>query len=259
MTRVLVTGATGTLGRELVPRLRRAGYVVRAMTRSRAPDIARERLAWVTGDLRTGEGLAEAVAGVDAIVHAATDPAGGSRRVDHLGTRALLREAQRERVGHVVYPSIVGIRDIHLPYYRHKVLAEGAILEADVPYTILPATKFHPFVDRLLTTMHRLPVMLLPKNFEEQPVHAGEVAQRLVELLARGPAGVVDGFAGPEVLTYEAMAAAWLQRRGSNRRILRLPVPGRAAARWRSGATTLPGAEGGGLRWSQWLRQTSGP
>jgi len=62
---VLVTGASGTLGSAVVPRLVQEGFDVRPMSR-------RPRPGWVAANLRTGAGLAGAVRGADAIVHLAT-------------------------------------------------------------------------------------------------------------------------------------------------------------------------------------------
>jgi uncharacterized protein YbjT (DUF2867 family) len=69
MTTTLVTGATGALGAPTVTRLRTAGHDVRALSRRRGPGLT-------TGDLLTGEGIAEAVAGADTVLHLATGPRG---------------------------------------------------------------------------------------------------------------------------------------------------------------------------------------
>lgn len=82
MARVLVTGASGALGRRLLPRLVEAGYVVRAMSRRGQIDGSLESVTWLRADLATGEGLAEAVADVEAVVHAASHPAGQSQAID---------------------------------------------------------------------------------------------------------------------------------------------------------------------------------
>src|SRR3954471_24795657 len=76
VARVLVTGGRGTLGREVVAGLARGGYTVRVMShRSREPGAGGQAGSeWAQADLQTGEGLAGAVAGVDAIVHAASSP-----------------------------------------------------------------------------------------------------------------------------------------------------------------------------------------
>src|ERR1700741_3194554 len=96
----LGTGGTGTLGSHLVPKLRAAGHDVRVLSR-RAGD------GRVTGDLTTGAGLADAVAAVDVIVHAATDPV-RAKRVEVGGTERLLSAARTAGVAHLLYVSIVG-------------------------------------------------------------------------------------------------------------------------------------------------------
>jgi nucleoside-diphosphate-sugar epimerase len=83
---ILVTGGTGTLGRRLVPRLQKAGFDIRVLTRhSRADE---DGVRYLTGDLATGEGIEQAVDGVATIVHLA----GGNKGDDAL-TRNLVRSA----------------------------------------------------------------------------------------------------------------------------------------------------------------------
>ncbi|MGH3539830.1 MAG: SDR family oxidoreductase, partial [Pseudonocardiaceae bacterium] len=62
---ILVTGGTGTVGRVVVRHLLDAGRQVRVLSRGRRRTGPTQH---VTGDVRTGEGLVEAVAGVDTIV-----------------------------------------------------------------------------------------------------------------------------------------------------------------------------------------------
>ena len=84
---ILVTGGTGTLGREVVKTLRESGH--RARVLSRKPGSGED---WVQGDLTGVAGLDRAVIGVDAIVHAATaayQPL-SLRATDVVGTRRLL-------------------------------------------------------------------------------------------------------------------------------------------------------------------------
>ena len=66
MARVLLTGGTGTLGRELVPRLAAAGYTVRVMSRRSGESNVAGDVEWARADLLSGAGLPEAVAGADA-------------------------------------------------------------------------------------------------------------------------------------------------------------------------------------------------
>ena len=71
---ILVTGGNGTLGRGVVTRLLDAGHEVRVLSRHPRPASAPAGMGWVTGELLSGEGLADAVTGVAAVVHCASDP-----------------------------------------------------------------------------------------------------------------------------------------------------------------------------------------
>src|SRR5260370_22240757 len=73
MTRVLVTGGTGGLGSEVVNKLIKAGYQVRVMSRHKRQPGQSPEAEWAQADLAPGTGLSEAVAGVAAIIHAATN------------------------------------------------------------------------------------------------------------------------------------------------------------------------------------------
>ena len=251
---VLVTGATGTLGRQLVPVICAAGHPVRALSRSPQPGGPTD---WVQADLTTGDGLADALRGVDAVVHAATDPR-RPERVDVAGTRRLLHAAQEAGVGHVVYVSIVGVDRVPLGYYRAKVTAEQAVEAGGVPATVLRAAQFHAFVDALLSGAARVPFVLpVPRGVRLQPVAAREVAARLVRALADGPCGRADDFAGPEVQRFEALADAWKAARGVSKPTVGLALPGRALGALRDGATTAPDGDRGSVSWEAYLRETS--
>src|SRR3990172_6438701 len=153
MTNILVTGGSGGLGSELVPRLAAAGHTVRVL--SRRPRPPSTNTEWAQGDLATGEGLAEAVSGVDAVIHAATSPFRRTRQTDVEGTRRLLDAAGAAGEPHFFYISIVGIDRIPLPYYKAKLAAEKLVEESAIPYTILRATQFHSLIDRFLRPLAR--------------------------------------------------------------------------------------------------------
>src|SRR5919201_1287249 len=186
LARVLVTGGRGTLGREVVAALARGGYTVRVMSRSsrEAGAGGQAGIEWAQADLRTGEGLAGAVAGVDAIVHAASSPVTHTKEVDVDGTERLLGQAREAGVSHIVYISIVGIDRIPYPYYKHKLAAEGVVQRSGVPWTILRATQFHSLIEFLLRRAMRLPVAFLATGLRFQPMDPGEAANRLCECVA---------------------------------------------------------------------------
>jgi len=242
---VLVTGASGTLGSVVVPRLEKDGYRVRPMSR-------RGRPGWVAADLRTGEGLAEAVDGVDVIVHLASSP-GRARQTDVEGTRLLLTEARHAGVEHVLYVSINGIDRVPYRYYQAKLDTEEVVEASGVPYTILRAAQFHPFVERLLAAVSKAGPVIIDPRWRLQPVALDDVADRLADLIAAPPTGEIIEYAGPQVLTFDQMARSWLAARSSKRPIWRLPFPGRMAKAIRDGAQTTAATPTGTGTWQEYL------
>ena len=163
---VLVTGGTGTLGRALVALLRERGENPRVLSRRQGAGLR-------TADLRTGTGLAAALDGVDTVFHLATN-----NRNDLDISRALLDAARTSgSPPRLVYISIVGVDAIPLPYYRGKLAVERAIEGSRLPYAILRATQFHPFIERLFAAQRASPVLFAP-TFSAQPIAVAEVAER---------------------------------------------------------------------------------
>jgi uncharacterized protein YbjT (DUF2867 family) len=239
---VLVTGGSGVLGQHLVTRLRVRGDDVRVLSR---------RLEGGThlGDLASGEGVRDAVAGVELVVHAASATPQG--RSDLRQTRTLLEAARHVR--HLLYVSIVGIDEMPYGYYRHKLACEQAIAGDPVPHTIFRATQFHELLERGLLAVSRLPVAPLPLGWHFQPVAADEVAERIAELIAAGPVGRAEDFGGPEVLDLRRVVEVWRGRHHRPRAVLGFYVPGRTSRALRTGVNTTPQHAAGRQTWEQFV------
>jgi len=239
---ILVTGGTGTLGREVVRRLRDAGQQPRVLSRRAGPGLTR-------GDLDTGAGLDESVPGVAVIVHAATRPGH-----DLGGVRRLLAAVRRGGAcPHVVFISIVGADRVPLSYYREKVAVEEALAGSGLPWTLQRTTQFHALLDRLFGYAARLPVVPVPAGTCVQPVDAGEVAARLVALAWAAPAGRVPDLGGPEVRSFAELARLWLAARRGRRPVLPVRVPGRVAAAYRAGGHLVPEHAEGRVTFAEYL------
>jgi uncharacterized protein YbjT (DUF2867 family) len=254
---VLVTGASGVLGRVLAAQLVSSGHMVRAMSR-RLPSAADSGISWVQADLATGVGVAEAVANVQTIVHAASQPGRYAAQVDVDGTRRLVEYARAAEVAHIIYVSIVGIERVPVTFYRQKLAAEQIITQGQVPWSIQRATQFHQFVDGMLQRAARLPIMLLPTDFRVQPVDPTDLARRLCGVVAGGPAGRLPDYGGPEVRKLGELAQAWLAARGQHRPMLHVPLPGAAAHAMRLGENCCPEQRAGSISWERWLEHTYG-
>src|SRR5688500_15818176 len=250
--KILLTGGTGGLGLELARAAQQARHVVRVASRRPRPTGIPDGREWATADVESGNGLSAALAGVDAVIHAASDPRRHAA-VDVGGTRRLVEAAQAAGITHLVYISIVGIDEIPLAYYRSKLAAERIIQDSGVPHSILRATQFHTFVATMLEGFARVPlVMPLPGSFRFQPVATEEVAHVLVRAVEEGPRGRLRDFGGPEVRTLRELAEAWQAARGIRKPIINLPIPGRLASAFRQGKNTVRDGERGMVTWQTW-------
>lgn len=250
---ILVTGGTGVLGREVVGRLKSAGVGSRVLSRSGREGTTR-------GDLLTGEGLEEAVRGIDTIIHCASSPFRKSRRIDVEGTGRLLRAADREGVSHLVYISIVGMEQAPAyPYYRIKLDTERVVENSPVPYTILRATQFHDLILKAIQFLDRSLVMLVPRGFLGQAIDAGEVAERLIEIALSEPVGWAPDIGGPEVATLTDAVRDYLEMAGHRKKVLEVPFPGKTARAFRNGALICRGNAYGKVTWKEFLRRKFDP
>ena len=250
---VLVTGGTGTLGRDVVMLLRQSGHRARILSRN-----PRGHVDAVQGDLKTGAGLSKALAGMDAIVHAAsaTREPMALRATDVRGTRRLLELARDANIGHFVYISIVGIEGVAYPYYRIKIAAETLVREGMVPWSILRATQFHSFMESTLRAFARLPGMLaIPFVWQFQPVDSREVARRVVDVVLDKPAGMLPDFGGPQVRDFKSIAESWLAARKERRRLMNLWLPFKASRQVAEGRLTCPEHKDGLVTIDQYLAE----
>jgi uncharacterized protein YbjT (DUF2867 family) len=255
--KILLTGGTGGLGRELVRAAETAGYTVRVASRGAAPADLPAGREWARMDVESGAGVREALVGANAVIHAASDPKRHAA-VDVQGTRRLVEAARAVGLGHFVYVSIVGIEQMPFAYYRSKLQAERIVAEGGVPYSLLRATQFHSLIDGMLAGMARVPlVMPVPTTFSVQSVDTGETADRLVRAVRDGPGGRLPDFGGPGVQTFGEMAPPWKAARGIRKPTVHLPLPGALAAAIRAGKGTAPDGERGTVTWEAWLKSAA--
>jgi uncharacterized protein YbjT (DUF2867 family) len=260
MQHILVTGGTGTLGRFVVPRLRDVGCKVRVL--SRRSREAGEGIEFVTGDLATGEGIEAAVEGAEIIVHCA-----GSSKGDEEKTRNLVRAASRAGARHLVYISVVGADRVPIlsgidramfGYFASKLAAERVVADSGLPWTILRATQFHDAILIVARALAKLPVMPVFAGFRFQPVDAGEVAARLVQLTLGEPSGLVPDLGGPQVYTMADLLRGYLHANHRHRLIIPVWLPGQAARAYRAGANLALDHADGKRTWEEFLADRLG-
>lgn len=243
---VLVTGGAGRLGRALVPGLLDAGHGVRVLTRKTREPAAQE---WVTGDLRTRGGPADAVAGVDTIVHLATTNGKG----DVAATGNLIEAARAAGVPHLVYVSIVGIENVEFGYYRAKLACEHLVEESGLPWTILRTTQFHDLVTAICDAQRLSPVTIVPAGMSVQPIDVAEVADRLVTLVAGPAVHRAPDLGGPQVRDLAELARTYYRAIGRRRLVCPVRLPGKVFRDYRAGNHLTPDRAVGRITFDEFL------
>jgi uncharacterized protein YbjT (DUF2867 family) len=239
--RIAVAGGTGTAGRHAVTAARAAGHDVRVLSRSRSVDAV------------SGEGLAGALEGVEAVIDATkseTLDGGEATAFFRAVARNLQREGAARGVRHIVTLSIVGIDRVRFPFYDAQLAREAAAADGPVGSTIMRATQFHEFPAQMIARSRRGDRAAL-FDMRVQTVAARTVGAVLAELAAGEPAGRAPDLAGPHEAHVVELARAFVARRGLQ--IAIEPDTASMAGAPADGLLPGPGARLDGPSFEQWL------
>jgi uncharacterized protein YbjT (DUF2867 family) len=240
---ILITGATGLVGRQLVPHLVASGWPVRVLV---LPRRGRRlpRLPWpddldvetVAGDLADQTRLHEAMQGVHTVFHLASAQWWGTRRdlerVDMQGTRNVIAVARSARIGRLYYLSQLGAEPSSAyTLMRVKGQVEGLIRNSGVAYTIMRCGVIFGPEDRFVNSMAMLlrtnPVFYFQPGRGDGLLHPLYVMD-LVKALANSLESIdlVDAtieIGGGEYLTYHEMIRTVMRVSGTRRMIVSVP------------------------------------
>jgi uncharacterized protein YbjT (DUF2867 family) len=209
--KITVIGASGLIGTKVVDLLTAEGHDVVAASRGSGVDVL------------TGDGLADALSGADALADVVNSPSFEDDPVMEFFTKSttnLVDAAKRAGVGHYVALSIVGADELpDSGYMRAKVVQEKIITESGLPYTIVRATQFAEFTDAITESMTvgdevRVPDALI------QPVAAADVARDVARAAVAEPLNDTVNIGGPEKISFEQMAQTVLSNRGDDKRVV---------------------------------------
>jgi hypothetical protein len=230
------------------------GHDVVSMSRSSGVDVV------------SGDGLGEALTGVECIVDAATGPSPDQQAATEFFTassRNIQEAGERAGVRRIVVVSIIGIDRFSGGYQAAKLAQERALQAGPIPARVLRAAQFHEFVEQLVDWGRRGEVSYVPR-MRTQLVAARTVAQALAALAtgahpAPGPgAEPILEIAGPREESLVEMATLLVARRGDPVRIEGVSDPADPdSALYETGAL-LPGPNAvlAGPTFEEWLEST---
>jgi uncharacterized protein YbjT (DUF2867 family) len=219
--KIAVAGATGRVGRYVVEVLKAGEHDVVAISRSSGVDIV------------TGDGLADALVGVECVIDVATGPSPDQEAATEFfpaAARNLHTAGELAGVRRMVVVSIIGCDRFTAGYGAAKVAHERATLSGPIPVQVLRAAQFHEFLAQLVEWGRRGEVSYVPK-MRTQLVAARTVAQALADLatgsaFTLGSAGApIPEIAGPRAENLVDMARLLVARRGDPLRIEGVTYP----------------------------------
>ena len=213
--KIVVIGGSGLIGSKLVTKLTALGHeAVPASPNSGVNTL-------------TGEGLAEVLKGANVVVDVSNSPSFEAVAVMSFfetSTRNLLSSEAAAGVSHHVALSVVGAE--RLPesgYLRAKVVQEKLIKEGPIPYSIIEATQFFEFVNRIAdeaTTDNtvRIPPVLF------QPIAADDVVAAISNVATDAPLNDTVEIAGPDQFRFDQLIQQALSARNDPRKVIADPT-----------------------------------
>jgi uncharacterized protein YbjT (DUF2867 family) len=205
--RIAVAGATGRIGRLTTAALEAAGHQTVPLSRHAGVDAY------------TGSGLADAMAGADAVIDVTNNPSQDvAEIVDFFGTvtKNLLAAGEKAGVRHHVLLSIVGLdHNSRAPHYAGKREQERLVASGPVPWSIVRATQFHDFAAMVAGWAEKDGTATIAPLLV-QPIAQDDVAAILADVAVGAPLGSKLDIAGPDTQDLVDMARRTFAVRGKD-------------------------------------------
>ena len=209
--KIVIIGGTGLIGSKLVKKLQEQRHeAVAASPNSGVNSV-------------TGEGLAEALQGASVVVDVSNAPSWEDTAVMKFfetSTRNLLAGEEAAGVQHHVALSVVGTDRMQTSgYFRAKLAQEDLIKSSSIPYTIVRATQFFEFINRIADeatdgTTVRLPSVLI------QPMAADDVAKAVARVAVGTPLNGLVEVAGPQEFRFDELIRQGLRAGNDPREVV---------------------------------------
>lgn len=210
MQKVLVAGASGTLGKSIMAQLKKKGYYVRALTRN-ADNIPRGKAnRKYIGDATDPESIKNACKDVDIVISCLGAPVTSKRihlkddfyEIDHIGNFNLLLNARQHKVKKFVYVSVHGDEQLsELDYIKAHRIFEEELKESGINYSIIRASAFFSALEEVFDMVKekKKNYVIAGGEAKVNPIHQDDLAKFVIESISIPYTDISLG--GPRIYT----------------------------------------------------------
>lgn len=236
--RIVLTGATGYIGKRLLPVLLAAGHEVTCIVRDRkrfqTGSVKSENLKIIEADLLKGVAVNQPEPEIDVAFYLVHSMGAAIDQFEELEIRSatnFLAAAKRWNVKQVIYLSGLQNPAAASPHLQSRLKVEQLLMQSGIPCTTLRAGIIvgsgSASFEIIRDLCEKLPVMVTPQwlNTRCQPIAVRDVISCLMAVINNTQAQhkILD-IGGPDVLTYKQMLLQYARVRGLKRYILVLPL-----------------------------------
>mgnify|MGYP001279954799 FL=1 len=232
---ILVTGASGFIGKKLLSKLTNSGFTVTAMSRSKYPDT--ENVKRVQADAFDVDSLIQATEGIETAFYLLHSMEGSKKEWAEFANREkqqaenFLRAATDSGVKRIIY--LGGLVNEGLELSKHmksrhdvgKILASGNIPVTELRASVIVGAEGGSYA-MLRYLVERLPLMVCPKwvKSQTQPIAVENVVDYLVGAMKNSEtAGKILEIGGPDVMTYEQLMRLYSSILNRNLNVIQIP------------------------------------
>ena len=238
MAKVLITGATGFVGKRLILYLLQQGHIVYALCRiegTRVFSDEKDNLYYIWGDLKNFSTLEALPEGIDAayyLVHSMSEIVGDLEKLEVEVADTFVQCVKKAQVKQIIYlGGIINDEKNLSPHLRSRLLVEDVFKKSSIPTTILRASIIigagSASFEIIRDLVEKLPFMIAPKWVKSkcQPIAIQDVLFYLASVLLNESCyNKTFDIGGPEVLSFKELLLEYAKFRHLKRYILNVPV-----------------------------------
>lgn len=238
MTKVLITGANGFVGKRLIVDLLNQGHQIYALCRIKGAKVFAEdrpNLHYIWGDLRNPETLKEIPEGIEAayyLVHSMSEIVGNLVDSEMEAVEQFLKAVKNSHLKQIIYlGGIINDEKKLSTHLKSRLLVEKALKQSGIPYTVLRASIIigsgSASFEIIRDLCEKLPIMIAPKwvNSLCQPIAIGDVLFYLSSVLLNQKCmNKIFDIGGPEAITFKEVMLRYAKFRNLKRWIINVPV-----------------------------------